>query len=313
MMPASTTLASSQPRWGDQKAPITAAPETSQNPFRHLVGRGAPCVSASSKAPAGHAAVLRLRTSPGRLHWSSQLPVCRRAALQGSGSAKGWRRRTRIWREATTRANPGEERGGQRYFEAPVRPGSRPHRVSEGGGDEQMFGAKQQVPHGGFRRLTSDGSAAHSSGAANWRSPRCGVSALPVFLRPLAARVRAEAEHELAPSRPVFLPLPACSVKISTAFLASHLRMHPEKLSQQRKPPVVLKKVRPLDGLQRDRPARPTEGRASERPSDFSRLCESVTPLPPKEQASRVRQHFGILGGARPAEGPGRRAKNAGH
>jgi len=57
MMPASTTLASSQPRWGDQKAPITAAPKTSQNPFRHLVGRGAPCVSASSKAPAGHAAV----------------------------------------------------------------------------------------------------------------------------------------------------------------------------------------------------------------------------------------------------------------
>ena len=41
MMPASTTLASSQPRWGDQKAPITAAPKTSQNPFRHLVGRGA--------------------------------------------------------------------------------------------------------------------------------------------------------------------------------------------------------------------------------------------------------------------------------
>jgi Protein of unknown function (DUF2726) len=40
MMPASTTLASSQPRWGDQKAPITATPETSQNPFRHLVGRG---------------------------------------------------------------------------------------------------------------------------------------------------------------------------------------------------------------------------------------------------------------------------------
>jgi hypothetical protein len=77
----------------------------------------------------------------------------------------------------------------------------------------------------------------------------------------------------------------------------------------RRKPPVVL----PLDGLQRDRPARPTEGRASERPSDFSRLSESVKDLPPKEQASRVRQHFGILGGARPAVGRGRRAKNAGH
>jgi hypothetical protein len=40
----------------------------------------------------------------------------------------------------------------------------------------------------------------------------------------------------------------------------------------RRKPPVLL----PLDGLQRDRPARPTEGRTRERPSDFSRLSESV-------------------------------------
>ena len=82
---------------------------------------------------------------------------------------------------------------------------------------------------------------------------------------------------------------------------------------RRRKPPVVLKKAKPLDGLQRDRPARPTEGRASKRPSDFSRLSESVKDLPPKEQASRVRQHFGILGGARPAVGRGRRVKNAGH
>jgi hypothetical protein len=49
---------------------------------------------------------------------------------------------------SNNKGEPGEERGGQRYFEAPVRPGSRPHRVSESGGDEQMFGAKQQVPHG---------------------------------------------------------------------------------------------------------------------------------------------------------------------
>jgi hypothetical protein len=65
-------------------------------------------------------------------------------------------------------------------------------------------------------------------------------------------------------------------------------------------PPKYLKNVRPLEGLQRDRPARPTEGRASERPSDFSRLSESVKDLPPKEQASRVREYFGIFGGARP-------------
>ena len=53
--------------------------------------------------------------------------------------------------------------------------------------------------------------------------------------------------------------------------------------------PKYLKKARPLDGLQRDRSL-----------EQFSRLCESVTPLPPKEQASRVREHFGIIGGAFP-------------
>jgi hypothetical protein len=67
----------------------------------------------------------------------------------------------------------------------------------------------------------------------------------------------------------------------------------------RRKLPVVL----PLDGLQRDCPARPTEERASKRPSDFSRLCGSIEDLPPKEQARRLREYFGILGGARPAEG----------
>jgi hypothetical protein len=41
----------------------------------------------------------------------------------------------------------------------------------------------------------------------------------------------------------------------------------------------------------------------------FSRVRESVKDLPPKEQASRVRDHFGILGGARPAEGRDRKGK----
>jgi hypothetical protein len=72
----------------------------------------------------------------------------------------------------------------------------------------------------------------------------------------------------------------------------------------RRKPPVVV----PLDGLERDCRARPTEGRASKRPSDFSRLCESINDLPPKEQANRVRHYFGILGGARPAEGRDRKS-----
>ena len=66
--------------------------------------------------------------------------------------------------------------------------------------------------------------------------------------------------------------------------------------SRRRKPPVVL----PLDWLQRDPPARPTKERASKRPSDFSRICESIEDLPPKEQASRLQKHFGIFGGFRP-------------
>jgi hypothetical protein len=41
----------------------------------------------------------------------------------------------------------------------------------------------------------------------------------------------------------------------------------------------------------------------------FSRLCESIKDLPPKEQANRMRDYFGILGGARPAEGRDRKGK----
>jgi len=69
-----------------------------------------------------------------------------------------------------------------------------------------------------------------------------------------------------------------------------------------RRRPVYLKKAKPLDGLQRERPARPTEERESRRPSNFGRLCESAGGLPPKEQASRLREHFGILGRARPPD-----------
>ena len=40
----------------------------------------------------------------------------------------------------------------------------------------------------------------------------------------------------------------------------------------------------------------------------FSRLCESIKDLPPKEQVSRVHEYFGIFGGAPPpkGQGPGR-------
>jgi hypothetical protein len=44
-------------------------------------------------------------------------------------------------------------------------------------------------------------------------------------------------------------------------------------------------------------------------PSSFRRLCESIKDLPPKEQASRLREYFGIVGGARPVERRGRKGK----
>ena len=44
-------------------------------------------------------------------------------------------------------------------------------------------------------------------------------------------------------------------------------------------------------------------------PSPFSRLCESIKDLPPEEQASRLHEYFGIVGGARPAEGRRRKGK----
>jgi hypothetical protein len=96
---------------------------------------------------------------------------------------------------------------------------------------------------------------------------------------------------------------------------------------------TLMRNAKPLDGLRRERkdlpapnPIRPGPGpqerlrnlqrrfrAVSERqyvdspsppkhpPSPFSRLCESMKDAPPKEQASRVREHFGIVGGARPA------------
>ena len=103
----------------------------------------------------------------------------------------------------------------------------------------------------------------------------------------------------------------------------------------RRKRRVYLKKEKPLDGLQRDRP-RPTalslqrrftsgevqrlehhshvmdedeSSRQASATEQFNRLCESSEDLPPKEQASRVREHFGIFGGARPVEGRGRKGK----
>ena len=75
-------------------------------------------------------------------------------------------------------------------------------------------------------------------------------------------------------------------------------------------PKKYLENVKPLDGLQRDRP-RPTDA-GKQTAERFSRLCESMKDLSPKEQASRVREYFGIVGGARPAEGRGRKGKGPG-
>jgi hypothetical protein len=43
------------------------------------------------------------------------------------------------------------------------------------------------------------------------------------------------------------------------------------------------------------------DGRDCQQPqAQFSQLCESMKDAPPEEQASRVRKHFGVFGGARP-------------
>jgi hypothetical protein len=69
----------------------------------------------------------------------------------------------------------------------------------------------------------------------------------------------------------------------------------------RRKPPVV--------EPSRSTVGNPPSSAPKNAPSRFSRLCESVKDLPPKEQASRLREYFGIVGGARPAEGRDKKGK----
>ena len=91
-------------------------------------------------------------------------------------------------------------------------------------GDEQMFGANQQVPHAcGRYKETETAPRRNSSGTGQVGEPRCGVSAAGLS-PPFGGASRAEAEHELAQSRPVFFPLPACRFCDVTGY---HLRMHP--------------------------------------------------------------------------------------
>ena len=51
-----------------------------------------------------------------------------------------------------------------------------------------------------------------------------------------------------------------------------------------------------------DESPRPAGEQAAEQ---FSRLCESVKDLSPREQARRMNEHFGIFGGAPPPKGRG--------
>ena len=109
------------------------------------------------------------------------------------------------------------------------------------------------------------------------------------------------------------------------AGLAALLAITYELVIRRRKPPVILMEAKPLDGLNESGPwSKPMTGvadlalsasmpdsyqarkQAAER---FSRLCEGLKDVPLKEQAGRVRKHFGIFGGVRPAQGRGRKAK----
>ena len=198
MMPASTTLASSQPRWGDQKAPITTAPKTSQNPFRHLVERGAVRKREQEVAGRTHAAV---GWGPHGSVPASLVIATTRLSSRGVAGFRLGQRMAAPNKDLARSNNKGRTRRGARR--SAIFRGACAPRVPPSSGKRKWrrrtdVWREATSPARGFRRLTSDGSAAHSSGAANWRSPRCGVSALPVFHRPLAARVRAEAEHELA-------------------------------------------------------------------------------------------------------------------
>ena len=88
------------------------------------------------------------------------------------------------------------------------------------------------------------------------------------------------------------------------AGIAALLAIIYEIFSRRRKPPVILMKAMPpLDGLNESGPwSKPMTAVADLALPErrFSRLCESTNDLPPKEQASRVLEHFGIFGGVRP-------------
>ena len=83
--------------------------------------------------------------------------------------------------------------------------------------------------------------------------------------------------------------------------LAALLAITYEIFRRRRKPPAIPMKVMPLEpaSVPDSRPAGKQEA------EQFSRLCENVKDLSPKEQARRMNEHFGIFGGAPPPKGRG--------
>ena len=81
------------------------------------------------------------------------------------------------------------------------------------------------------------------------------------------------------------------------AGFAALMAINYEIVSRRRKPPVILMQAMPLEPV-----SVPDSRQAGKQEAErFSQLCESTNDLPAKEQASRVREHFGIFGGVRPA------------
>jgi hypothetical protein len=133
-----------------------------------------------------------------------------------------------------------------------------------------------------------------------WQDPLRG-SALPVFHRPLAARVEWKLNMNWQnPDLYLFLSLLAGFAALLAIIYEFIQKSRKRKLPvvEPRRSTVTEKAVAP-----------PSPPKHAAPPSPFDQLCESIKDLPPKEQARRMDQHFGAFGGARPPEGRGRNGK----
>ena len=143
---------------------------------------------------------------------------------------------------------------------------------------------------GGQRSADGSGDATPLALLPRWRGQRCALSAAGLS----AAVWRREFKRKLNMSARDFnLYFFLCLLAGFAAFLAIECI---QKFCRP-KPPVVLPRPSTVSEQAVEPPSPPTHP-----PSPFGRLCESVKDLPAKEQASRVREYFGIVGGARPVE-----------